>query len=214
MANIEVASICNLSCSFCFAKKHLEDSRAKPADSSYITLDDFEKRLDFLDKSMIEQVRLIGGEPTLHPKFPELIHMARSRNKQIVIFSHGLIPKRALHSILDMTSEECVVLINTNASGSTDGPTNREVDQRSKIIMLLGSRAMLGYTIYSKNFEAGHLLTVVRDTGCRKLIRFGLAHPVLNENNRYLHPKEYEFVGRKIVEFAKTAALAVCRRGV
>src|SRR3989338_1928218 len=95
MANLVVSGVCNLKCAYCFAGDYLcapSDSRA-PA---FISLDDFEARLDFLDRSGITEIRLIGGEPTLHPRFPELIERARRRAKHILVFSHGLIPERAL----------------------------------------------------------------------------------------------------------------------
>lgn len=62
----------------------------------FISLADFTQRLDFLKRSNIHEIRLIGGEPTLHPQFPDLIRLAQQRGKHIVIFTHGLIARRAL----------------------------------------------------------------------------------------------------------------------
>lgn len=205
MANIEVVSFCNLNCPYCFAKKHLVDSKSKSTDSIFISLDVFEKRLDFLDRSNINQIRLIGGEPTLHPNFPELIRRAKLRNKQIVIFSHGFIPKQALRSILELSPEDCAVLVNTNATKIAGEPTQSEKNRRAGTIMALGPRALLGYNIYSTKFEMNDLLELILKANCRRSIRVGLTHPILNAENHFLHPKKYRIVARKLVDFSKLA---------
>ena len=83
-----------MKCSYCFARDELQ-AQGKDHASRFISLDDFVERLDFLDRSDIREARLIGGEPTLHPLFPELIRLARERGKRIVVFSHGLISTSA-----------------------------------------------------------------------------------------------------------------------
>jgi len=205
MANIEIAGVCNLKCSYCFAEDHMQAARTSPA-SAFISLELFEKRLDFLDRSGIDQARLIGGEPTLHPNFPELIHRARQRGKQIVAFSHGLMPERALACLAALPPDECTVLINMNAMKTADGPSQQEEARRYTTIKRLGPRALLGFNIYQTNFQLDFLLPIILDAGCRQAIRLGLAHPTPSGQNEYLHPKEYPAVGQKIVQFARAAA--------
>jgi molybdenum cofactor biosynthesis enzyme MoaA len=76
MANLVVADACNLKCAYCFARDHMQASKDNAA-PAFISLATFEARLDFLDRSGIGEIRLIGGEPTLHPQFPEMIRRAR-----------------------------------------------------------------------------------------------------------------------------------------
>ena len=65
MANISVTAICNLRCDYCFARAALDGcSQSAP----HMPLSVYERVLGFLERSGINQVRLLGGEPTLHPQ--------------------------------------------------------------------------------------------------------------------------------------------------
>ena len=78
MANLAITTVCNQHCAYCFTVDHLGDdlrsdgSSGKQPAAQFLSMDAFESRLEFLHRSGIEQVRLLGGEPTLHPQFPEL----------------------------------------------------------------------------------------------------------------------------------------------
>ena len=121
MANLVVADVCNLKCPYCFAQDHMRARRAASA-PAFISLEAFEARLDFLNRSGIHEIRLIGGEPTLHPRFPELVERARRRGKHIAVFSHGLLSEKALVCLEALSPDECTVLVNMNASRFPNGP--------------------------------------------------------------------------------------------
>jgi hypothetical protein len=205
VANLLISGVCNLRCPYCFAGHHLAEYRRR-ADSPFIALDVFEDRLDFLDRSGINEIRLIGGEPTLHPQFPEIIRRAAQRGKHIVVFSHGLMPERAAASLEALPVGRCTVLVNTNAARSPDGPGPKEHARRLAVLRRLGARAFPGFNIYAPDCSLDFLLPLVLETGCRKTIRLGLAAPTAGGDNVYLHPKQYPFVGAKIVRFARQAA--------
>ncbi len=206
MANIVVSSVCNLKCPFCFAGQFLDAARLE-AGSVFISVEAFEERLEFLDRSGINEIRLIGGEPTLHPHFPELIARARQRSQHIVVFSHGLMPERAVASLEAIPKEACTVLVNMNAAQLAEaGRTHRLLQQRMEVLVRLGQRVLPGYTIYASRFDLDPLLAIIEQVDCRREIRVGLAQPILDGNNTYLHPKQYRFVGARLAEFARRAA--------
>lgn len=202
MANLTITTACNLRCPFCFAASHMHASPPQ-----FISLHTFAAHLDFLDRSGIDQVRLIGGEPTLHPQFPELIRQIQQRQRRLLLFSHGLIPESALHALIGLPPDQCRVLINTNASSHADGrPTATEIAHRHTVMSYLGPRALPGMTLYSINLDLLPLLTLIQETGCLPVIRLGLAHPTLDGRNRYLSPKQYRLMGRRVSQFATQAA--------
>jgi hypothetical protein len=204
MANISISNVCNLKCPYCFAATHMHSAgKTKPA---FIDVETFAERLDFLARSGIDQIRLIGGEPTLHPDFLELIDLALERGKKLLIFSHGLIPERALRCLETIPPLKCLVLINTNATRSTGGPDQDEVAQRETSFRRLGLRAVPGFNIYQPNFRLEPILALIRATGCSPTIRLGLAHPMLSGTNIYLHTKHYPEVGCRLAHFAQIAA--------
>lgn len=91
MANIALLNYCNLSCPYCFANKYIDDT-----EKQLITMEQLDRILNFLSKSQIERVGLIGGEPTLHPHFKEiLLHVIDFAAKQHLshdplVFSNGI----------------------------------------------------------------------------------------------------------------------------
>jgi sulfatase maturation enzyme AslB (radical SAM superfamily) len=199
MANLVVTDICNMKCSFCFAHDYLQKSR-------FISLEAFEQQLDFIDRSDIQEIRMIGGEPSLHPRFPELIARAQERGKHILVFSHGLLSEGALSALEALPAEQCTILINMNATRTPGQKNIKEENQRLITLRRLGLRALLGFNIYEASPHFDFLVPLILDTNCRRAIRLGLAHPILEGQNAYLHPKQYPLVGSKIAQFAKSAA--------
>jgi len=204
MTNLIISNECNLACSYCFAKDFLQSQGIKEQ-SKFIQLDYFRELLDYLDRSEINEIRLIGGEPSLHPEFPKLIQLACERNKHIVVFTNGLLSKPALDSLLSLSPEACTVLVNMNTS-KLDGPTQKAYQHRQSVIQALGSRALLGYNILNLNFDIKPIIEISVKSNCRPEIRIGLAQPTLSGNNKFLHPNLYPAVGEKLAKYARIAA--------
>jgi MoaA/NifB/PqqE/SkfB family radical SAM enzyme len=178
----------------------------QPKKKAFLSVDAYEERIHFLDRSGIGEARLIGGEPTLHPKFPELVRLARMHGKRIVVFTNGLVNEKALTCLAALPIDECTVLVNMNASHGLKELAGSEAARRLEILRCLGYRALPGFNIYQVGFQLEWLLNVIEETDCRKAIRLGLAQPLLNGENRFLHPKQYAIVGQKITQLAKQAA--------
>ncbi|MFL7870043.1 MAG: radical SAM protein [Anaerolineales bacterium] len=204
MTNICVSDVCDLACPFCFAGSYLHRKRnGRPA---FITLDEYQIRLDFVQRNGMDTARLIGGEPTLHPKFDRLLTLARERDLKINVFSHGLIREKPLRALLGQPPRLCNVLVNMNATGGAALPTVQEQKRRAAILAQLGPRAKLGYTIWRADFDLWPLFDLVKITGCDRSIRLGLAQPMASSESRYLHPQRYAFIGRRIAQFSREAA--------
>ncbi len=200
MANLAISTVCNQSCAYCFTSDYLGDLGTG---QRFLDVSDFEARLDFLERSGIDQVRLLGGEPTLHPQFPELIARIRARNKKVVVFSNGLMPDKALVCLEELPPTECTVLVNVN---EPDDAGKSTFERQRAVVRRLGERALPGFNIYHTNFQPDFLLPLIAEAKCRPALRLGMAQPCLSGDNHYIHPKQYGFVGQKIVRFARAAA--------
>lgn len=205
MANLMVANVCNLNCPYCFAAIYMK--HASPGKkTAFISPETFDHHLDFLERSQIRQARLIGGEPTLHPQLPQLIHQAQQRGFEILLFSHGFIPERVLACLEVLSPDVCTVLINMNAAQTGRAIHEDALARRQAAILRLGAKARLGYNLYQPNFTLDPLLPIIQQTKCQPAIRLGLAQPILAGENAYLPPKLYPLVGQKIARFARRAA--------
>ena len=200
MANLTVSAVCNQHCPYCFIGDHLNGSRAG---QTFLEIGDFDARLDFLDRSGIDQVRLLGGEPTLHPRFPELIELARARDHKIVVFTNGLMSEESLACLEALPVVKCTVLVNVNDPAEAG---EEAFERQRTAIRRLGKRALLGFNIYRTDFQPDFLLSLIGEAGCRPAVRLGLAHPCLSGDNSYIHPNQYVAVGQKIARFARLAA--------
>lgn len=200
MANLAISAVCNQKCPYCFTVDHRNE---RGSDRDFLGLDDLDIRLNFLKRSDIGEARLIGGEPTLHPQFVELVECARKSGFEIVVFSNGLMPESALTCLASLPVAECTVLVNVN----DPAVAGKDIHAwRCATIERLGARALLGFNIYRPDFQLDFLLPMIAGTGCRPAIRLSMAQPCLSGNNRYIHPRQYVAVGTKIVSFARVAA--------
>ncbi len=203
MANLIISTVCNQTCAYCFTADHRNGNSPAPA---FLDIHDFNARLDFLDRSGMEHARLLGGEPTLHPGFTELVESALARHKMIVVFSNGLMPDAALDCLASLPIAVCHVMINVNAP--TGGATDTSFKRRRTALTRLGERAMLSFNIDRVNCQPEFLLPLIAETGCRPLIRLGMAQPCLSGSNAHIHPKQYRAVAQIVVRLARAASSA------
>ena len=82
-------------------------------------------------------------------------------------------------------------------------------DQRQALTLRrLGNRVTLGFNIQSPAFDPAFLLDLIREFGLAPSIRFGLAHPIADGSNRFLHPVQYQAVGTRLARFLEAARAA------
>jgi len=67
----------------------------KRSEVKEMSINDFKKLTSWLIKNNIKTLRLMGGEPTIHSKFSEIMNLAVSNFDNISIFSNGLIPPKS-----------------------------------------------------------------------------------------------------------------------
>jgi len=207
MTNIAITSSCNRACDYCFAKAARSDEDAGTSFMSHAT---FARALDFVDRSGVTQIRLLGGEPTLHPEFVSFMKVALQRQKPICIFSNGIMPESALRFMEELPPDSISVVINLSASFDEATLHERVV----ATLQRLGARAVLGVNISRPRFRLcppgiadgeDYMFTLIDQLSLDRQIRVGLAHPCANLENTHLRPNQYPAAGRAILEFAKRA---------
>lgn len=116
MANIILTEYCNLNCPYCFANEMITDAK-KIKDNKNITLEQLNNILNWLMPTAIQgnfRVGLIGGEPTLHPQFKEILNIINNftsvTKSYSVIFTNGILIDKFLHLI----GKDMGLLINVN----------------------------------------------------------------------------------------------------
>ena len=130
MANIFLTRKCNLNCSYCFADEFVNKANEE------ITIDNFKTALQFIKTHKDEKVGLIGGEPTLHSAFAEILDILNSDDDitSYVIFTNGI----ELDKFIDrITNEKVGLLINCN-SPENIGPKYEKLKSNINLLMKKG----------------------------------------------------------------------------
>jgi len=156
----------------------------------------FLEALEYLHRAEINQVRLLGGEPTLHQDFHWILDQSLKRGFQIVLFSNGLISPETLEYLARIEEERIIVLLNTVFP--SDGESELIQKQRESM-SCLGRRCRIGANIFSRKQNLSYLIDYITKFGLYPEIRLGIAHPLLSGRNVYLQPKFYFDIGLKIV---------------
>jgi radical SAM protein with 4Fe4S-binding SPASM domain len=198
MANLSITSLCNRRCSYCFAR-----DRGWPylPDGLHMTDDVFLSALDFLQRSGMTQVRLLGGEPTLHPRIREFLEEIKRRGLSALIFSNGLMPESVLDYLEKSEKGRIALLINVSLA---ENP-GEERERQRMVLRRLRSKVMLGVNMTSPAVDLSILLEWTLEFQLSPFIRLGLAHPCLGSENESLHPSQYAAVGDRLQNFRKKA---------
>lgn len=164
MANIMLNKACNLQCPYCFANEFVN----KPNEisninrASNISIEDFKIALDFIAKSGTDRVGIIGGEPTMHPKFKELMTIVINdkRFESITLFTNGITLKDHIEIL---KHPKVHGLINTNSPNDmTESKYKNMLDsfealERENIL----EKFAFGINMYKLNFDYKYMLDLL-----------------------------------------------------
>ncbi len=196
--NIVFTNFCNRNCPYCFAKGKLNS--AKNSRDSYINFKNLKIIINFLKKSKETQVGIIGGEPTLHPKFKEAVMMILDEEFHIGIYSNGIIKKDIITFLESIDKNRWIMLLNINQPESY---TQKEWSKINRAMKTLNRKITLGFTIYRVNFNMDFIIGLIKKYNLRRIIRVGIANPLWGQDNKYLPMKDYNKLAPKIVKFAR-----------
>lgn len=202
MGNILLTNYCNRSCAYCFAqdKVSLHNKKNSRFSREFISSENFEKALAFLKRSSFEKVGLLGGEPTLHPEFPDIIERCLEAGFQIKLFSNGIMPPAALECLARVKPGKILTVVNINHPDETP---SSEQDRVSATLETLGARASLGFNIYRPDFDAEFLIDMVKRYNLDPHVRVGLTQPILNGQNRFVLTRDYPEIARRLMSLSR-----------
>ena len=184
--NILLNNYCNLACEYCFANKVLNENR------SNMSMENFKFVLDFLRRSNDGSVRLIGGEPTLHPKFHDIFLEAVMTPwvKDVLVFTNGTYDDKIGDLMyLGALHKRVSVLMNYNDPQSV-GKFNWERMNRNLKKIAEGKRIgiTLGINFYKPDQDYEYFLDACKKFGV-KSARWSLTVP--NSEEKKANITEY-----------------------
>ena len=197
MANILLTERCVRSCPYCFAGGRMADSGG-----DFLSWEDLIYLADLHRAENEKTFRLLGGEPTLHPQFPDMVAYLLARGFQVQVFTSGIMSDARLDEIHEVLAgvppDRVSFTVNLNDPALSPPAERARVEQ---FLRRFGERCTPGFNLYRLDFSLDFLLHDLNAFGLRRRIRLGLAHPVYGHDNVFIRPEDMRAVAARLVEY-------------
>ncbi len=191
MPNVLITNKCNQSCSYCFAQEKMKE---ETKEMSFVN---FKKVLDFLENSSDKKLRLLGGEPTMHSKFKEIVELAIARGFSVQIFTNGIFSEDTLNFL---ASKENKIIYSFNVNPKEeylDKNYNQVLNNLEKLSVF--KNILLGTVVQNDNFNADYLLEIAKKYQIKR-IALRVSNPVSLVNKNTLI-KEIDKIKKEKIGF-------------
>lgn len=180
--NVLLTNFCNQNCAFCFAAQEMANKRI----GRQMSLVDFKKTVLKIKKEGKNQsIKLLGGEPTLHSHFREVIDFGLKHLNHIQIFTNGIF-NQSLTDFLITKAPKIAFTFNIMTPGFLLKPNLRKliinnIKQLSQKTQITLSFTFDMHTSLDPIFEAIGTETLTLTNS----FRLGFANPIAGESNFY-----------------------------
>jgi len=193
--NLILTEVCNRGCPYCFAQKQGASAVAR-----CMSMAEVETCIDFAVKSGQSELRFLGGEPSLHPQFMDLVRLVGRRRLALGIFSNGLWPDAVQSGMADYLGANpgarLGITFNINEPPQ---PGVAESPRQAESLRIAGPRGQGGFNIYQQDFDLRFLGDLIRQFSMKRIIRVGVASPIVGVENAFLDFAALCVVGRRLV---------------
>jgi radical SAM protein with 4Fe4S-binding SPASM domain len=196
--NLIITNTCNRACPYCFARDKVAlKGKHNSIASKPISLEAVAIYLDFLKRSRLREFKILGGEPTLHPEFCDIVDAGLDHDPKfnVVIFTNGLWPDKVKAYLSDSHTSPVKFVVNIN---EPDIQKDWENDLQRETLAIAGSRASIGYNIFHKEFDLLFAVDLITKFGLKREMRIGLASPILGADNDFLREETFPQIGKRL----------------
>ena len=191
--NILLTEKCNQSCNYCFAKQKM-----RRAEKEEMSLEDVRKIIYFLKKNSQEEIRLMGGEPTLHPQFKEIVDFILSQGLKIRLFTNGLFSPE-LTDWLNKKGIFIKYMINlTTPAFLLETSERKRLIENNLKILKKNAEIIAAITIDNLDFKDEPIINFLKKIEI-KFVRLGIANVPIDSN--WLKWEQYKDFGLIVTSF-------------
>ena len=198
VANILLTQKCIRSCPYCFAEKHMADS--PPED--VLSWENLIYIIDLMEVSGERAVSLLGGEPTLHPRFVDYVIYLLERQFHVNVFTSGVMSDRMSseieHALSGVDPSRLSFVCNVN---NPAGVPFSEQESVKRFLRTVGHLTTPGFNLYRRDFDLDFIFQYINDFGMNRHIRLGLAHPIPGRKNAFVQIDDMHKLVDRLVSY-------------
>lgn len=196
--NILITNYCNEKCDFCFARQEMK-RQLIPRE---MTLIDYGKILQKLKNKNVDTVKLLGGEPTLHTNFEQIINLTLEKFPFIQIFTNGIFNDNK-SKFLEKFFPRIKLTFNLMTPSFQFNPQIRELLIKRIISYASRTEITLSLTI-DPTSNIDFILNIVSEKVVKNVnsIRIGLSNPIVGKKNFYSFD-QFPTIGIRVYELIK-----------
>lgn len=194
-----------------------------------MSLKDLDKVINWLKKSNVKFVQILGGEPTLHPEILNFVRRIIDNNVTISsILTNGLGDAELYKKIVEMTKTNWLVNVNSPASYGKDdwellkrnletlkwNNENLAIDNRNFDIRNWPPLSLrLAITLYEKGQDFSYIIDLAKKYNC-SLIRYDISRPSSDKSNVFIDFEHLIEIKTTWINFVKECVRQEIRPGI
>jgi len=193
--NLFITNLCNRCCPYCDVKEWIVQDKGA---AHHLSLKEIDRIIDWLKRSNVNAVQLVGGEPMLHPDVVEIVkRILKSRIYIRSILTNGLVETELYRKITDIVSTNWLVNVNNPDTYSTEEwellNRNLELLRWKDDNKLIGNKKFdlrnlslqLAITFYQPDQRYNYIIEMAKKLDVA-FIRYDVSHPSSDTSNIYV----------------------------
>lgn len=193
--NVMLTGACNLRCNYCFASGAIEQ-----ANTEFMSWPDLGRVVEYHVRWGLKSLKIVGGEPTLHPRFLDFLDVLRAQEQieHLFVYTNLLCDAAVLDGLMALSAhQEVELLVNLNPrSDIGDARYQATVEnlKRLKLNKVLGNSRVnfaIGINVYRPDFDDSYAMDLCRRLQC---------------NLRYSYVTPLSFAGIDLKDYFQAAA--------
>jgi radical SAM protein with 4Fe4S-binding SPASM domain len=159
---------------------------------------------DFFELSNEKRFQILGGEPTLHPDFNDMVAYLLERGFGINVFTNGIMADEKLFEAAEIfrniSPEKFSFTINLNEPNKSP-QSLAETECIKRFLNSFSDRITPGFNIYREDFDLTFIFRLINEYGLNRTIRLGLAHPIAGKKNKFIKLTGIEKIISRLFHF-------------
>lgn len=205
--NLILTTSCVRACPYCFARHAM----ATTAESgSIMSWENLVHAASFARSSGLRSLSLLGGEPSLHPDFVDMLAFLLDFGLELTVFTCGIMtaPRReALTALLRRESPERISFVVNLNDPALHPPQEGEGEALEAFLEACGPWCAAGHTLGAEAGDPAFLFPMILRHSMQRSLRLGLAQPIVAaKGGAHLSSEEIPRVVTRFMDCAPTLA--------